>query len=115
MTKPIDAFNIITDEMMDLYAKKNKDYGSSFDKSLDEDGLLVSKIRLSDKLSRFANLIKNESLVKDESVRDTLIDLANYAVMTIIWLDSGNAKLYNAHTVTSGAIHSKISTSDQTS
>ena len=61
--------------------------GTLFEKSLDDDGLLVSKIRLTDKLNRFGQLIKNDSLVKDESLRDTLIDLANYTVMTLMYLD----------------------------
>lgn len=81
-------FKNVTDEMAELCVRKNIDYGNSFDKSLDEDGLLVSKIRLNDKLLRFSTLIKNGALVKDESIRDTLIDLANYAVMTIMWMDS---------------------------
>lgn len=77
-------------EMLELYAKKNKDYGNSFDKSLDEDGLIVLKIRLGDKFNRFNSLIKQNYTyeVKDESLRDTLIDLANYAVMGVRWIDS---------------------------
>lgn len=88
------AFEKVTHEMMDLYIRKRQDYGNSFDKSLDEDGLLVSKIRLGDKYSRFCSLIKTEGLVKDEGIRDTLIDLANYAIMTIMWMeDQENLKL----------------------
>jgi hypothetical protein len=44
-------------------------------------------IRLEDKLQRFKRLIKAENRVKDESIRDTLIDLANYAIMGIIKID----------------------------
>ena len=80
-------FRFITEEMVTLYSKKNTDYGDAFTQSLDEDGLLVSKIRLKDKLNRFAKLIENDALVNDESMRDTLIDMANYAVMTMMWLD----------------------------
>lgn len=82
-----EEFEKITKEMTDLCVKKNKDYGNSFNKSLDEDGLLVSKIRLGDKLARFSNLIKKEALVSDETLRDTLIDMASYAVLTIMWMD----------------------------
>lgn len=88
--KPNDneaRFKKITKEMVDLYSRKNTDYGGSFDESLDEDGLLVAKIRMKDKLNRFSQLIDNDGLVEDESLRDTLIDLANYSVMTIMWLD----------------------------
>ncbi len=37
--------------------------------------------RISDKVSRAANLIWNSQLVKDESIEDTLIDLLNYAAI----------------------------------
>ena len=80
-------FRFITEEMVTLYSKKNTDYGDAFAQSLDEDGLLVSKIRMGDKFKRFSQLIKNDALVDDETMRDTLIDLANYAAMTIMWLD----------------------------
>lgn len=80
-------YNMIVSEMSRIYSKKNKDYGNSFDTSLDEDGLLVAKIRLGDKYKRFSQLIKNSAEVKDESKRDTLIDMANYAIMTVMWMD----------------------------
>ena len=80
-------FRFITEEMTNLYLRKNADYGDAFTESLDEDGLLVSKIRIKDKLNRFGQLINNDALVNDESMRDTLIDLANYTVMTLMWID----------------------------
>ena len=80
-------FKKITKEMVELYSRKNTDYGGSFDQSLDEDGLLVTKIRLKDKLNRFSQLISNDALVDNETMKDTLIDLANYTVMTLMWLD----------------------------
>lgn len=88
----LHKFDKVTDEMRDIHERKNKDYGRSFDKSLDEDGLLVAKIRLGDKFSRFSNLIKNAAVVKDESVRDTLIDMANYAIMTVMWMEAQEVK-----------------------
>lgn len=84
----MDRFQRITDEMHKLYLKKNKDYGNSFSRSFEEYGLVMPCIRLEDKLSRLKSMVQNGSLeVKDESVRDTLIDLANYAVMTIQEMD----------------------------
>lgn len=75
-----------------LYAKKNKDYGNSFSKSFEEYGLTMPCIRLEDKLNRLKSLIKSgRQEVNDESIRDTLIDLANYAVMTIVELDAQSA------------------------
>lgn len=77
-------------ELNDLYAKKNRDYGNSFHDTYLEEGLAMSRIRLSDKLARFKKLSHKcdyEGSVEDESIRDTLIDLANYALMTVIELD----------------------------
>ena len=84
----VDQHKELLDELNDLYARKNRDYGNSFDESLDEDGLLVLKIRLGDKFKRFSQLINNEQMVNDESMRDTLIDLANYALMGVMWMDN---------------------------
>lgn len=83
----IERFKNITDYMIKLYEEKNKNYGNSFDKTLDDDGLIIAKIRLSDKLNRFSNIIKNGIGETDESITDTLIDLANYAIMTIMWIN----------------------------
>lgn len=78
----------ISQEQLDTYRKKNADYGNAFEKSMDEDGLLVAKIRIGDKIRRINSLIKNngERQVKDERLEDTYLDLANYCVMTILWI-----------------------------
>lgn len=84
-----EVMELLTDEILKLYEKKNSDYGNSFYKQLDEDGLLVSKIRLQDKLSRFSSIIKKDTIeVEDEKLRDTLIDLATYSIMTVAWMDN---------------------------
>lgn len=74
--------------------KKNADYGNAFEKSMDEDGLLVAKIRIGDKIRRINSLIKNngEGQVKDERLEDTYLDLANYCVMTILWIRKQQSK-----------------------
>ena len=81
----IERFDAIQKKGLKLYIQKNHDYGNSFDKSLDDDGLVVAKIRLKDKIRRFETLLKSEALVP-ESIEDTLLDLSNYAIMTIAWL-----------------------------
>lgn len=79
---------MICDEIKELYRKKNADYGDSFHKTFIEEGMAMPRIRLTDKLERFKRLTKsNEQNVKDENIRDTLIDLANYAIMTILELE----------------------------
>ena len=78
----------ICKEINALYAKKNHDYGDSFRQTFAEEGLTMARIRLGDKLSRFNTLTKSgDQQVNDESIRDTLIDLANYAIMTVMELD----------------------------
>ena len=70
-----------------LYAKKNADYGDSFHKTYLDYGIAMPLIRLDDKLSRLKSLYKKGNRqVQDESIRDTLLDLANYAIMTAMEL-----------------------------
>lgn len=85
----VNRFEDITNKMIRIFKKKNHDYGNSFEQSLNEEGLAASRIRMGDKWNRFKTLSKpkTEAKVNDESLRDTLIDLANYAIMTVIWLD----------------------------
>ena len=79
-------------ELNVIYERKNADYGDSFAQSLDKHGLIAAIVRLDDKMNRVINLNKaDEQLVNDESVRDTLIDLANYAIMSVMWLDKQKA------------------------
>ena len=80
-------FREIIEEMIQLYISKNKDYGNAFSQSYDEFGAVMAVIRINDKLNRFKTLIKQNSEVKTESIKDTLIDLANYAVMTIMEME----------------------------
>ena len=107
----IEKFKKLTAKMADLYKEKNRNYGNSFDKSLDEDGLLVSKIRLGDKYNRFVSLLKQQSNgTNDESIKDTLIDLANYAIMSIIWMENQKSIKLDGYTNN----YTSISTSDTT-
>lgn len=98
----VKSFKNITSKMAETYEKKNHDYGDSFDKSLDKFGLLASVVRMGDKMNRIESLINKSvqnpaypsvsvedvNLVKDESIKDTLLDLANYAVMTLVWMNN---------------------------
>ena len=85
--KDNDEFKKILDQMYETYQKKNSDYGSSFTNLMDEFGMVSLIIRLTDKLNRLKSITKkNEILVKDESMEDTLLDLANYAVLGVQYL-----------------------------
>lgn len=80
----------ICESLNALYDRKNTDYGDSFSKSFAEYGLTMACIRLEDKLNRLKALTKNKAQVEDESITDTLMDLANYAIMTIMELEDAN-------------------------
>lgn len=71
----------------ELYAAKNADYVDSFSKSFERFGLTSAIVRIGDKYERLCSLLSNERRVASESIRDTLIDMANYAVMTVMELD----------------------------
>ena len=89
MTK-LEKHMALCNELHDLYSRKNRDYGDSFHETFLEEGFAMPRIRLTDKLNRFKNLTKTlteGAAVVDESVRDTLIDLANYALMTILEME----------------------------
>lgn len=87
--KKVEQHSIISRELTELYERKNADYGDSFGKSYAEYGLAMPCIRLEDKLNRLKNLtLRNgKQQIAEESIRDTLMDLANYAIMTIIEID----------------------------
>lgn len=87
----IDTHFQICKSLNDLYARKNADYGDSFGKSFAEYGLTMACIRLEDKLNRIKALSKQEAQVRDESITDTLMDLANYAIMTLVEMNISNA------------------------
>lgn len=87
-----NSFYDVTYDLAEIYEKKNQDYGNSFEKSMDEDGLIVAKIRLGDKFRRFSELITHEAQVKDETLEDTLIDMANYTILSVMWLRKNKVK-----------------------
>ena len=84
-------FSKITDQMTKTYEAKNHDYGNAFSKSVDEFGVVAAAVRMNDKMERIKSLVKltpEQMKVKEESLQDTLLDLANYAVMTLVELNS---------------------------
>lgn len=92
----------ICEALNDIYEKKNHDYGDSFHETFLEEGYAMARIRLSDKLNRFKNLSRQKTAcacgismqVDDESLRDTLLDLANYAIMTVMEMDISDEEAY---------------------
>ena len=73
------------------YQKKNSDYGDSFGKTYRDLGVISAITRINDKFNRLLSLArkpKNQQQVLDESMIDTLLDMANYAIMTVIELEA---------------------------
>lgn len=87
----VERHKRICNELNALFARKNHDYGDSFHKTFLEEGIAMPRIRLSDKLERFKRLSNPSATqqVSDESIRDTLLDLANYAIMTVLEMEEG--------------------------
>lgn len=71
--------------LYDIYKKKNHDYGNSFDIQCDDFGVVAAVIRMYDKVNRLKTLCKSKAEVS-ESILDTVEDLANYSIMTAMWL-----------------------------
>ena len=90
-TEDVENFGNKAKECIELYAKKNHDYGNSFEKGCDDIGQAYAIGRLYDKVNRLINVSRSESEVKDESVEDTLKDLACYSLMYLAYLDKTRA------------------------
>ena len=74
----------ICNQLNKIYLAKNKDYGNSFGEQYQEYGITSSVIRLDDKMRRLKQITKNGTKVENETVEDTLMDMANYAIMTLM-------------------------------
>ena len=80
----VDQMKKIQHDALELFIKKNADYGDAFAKY----GAVGVLMRIEDKLQRFMSITKNGvNLINDEGIRDTLIDLHNYSAMAIMLLD----------------------------
>jgi len=78
----------ICNELNQIYQAKNHDYGDSFSETYEKLGLISAVTRITDKVNRLQSLCtKEQKLVEDETIIDTLYDLANYSIMTIIELE----------------------------
>ena len=72
--------------MIKLYTKKNHDYGDSFNQGMNVIGLAYGVGRLYDKMNRILTLMKVKAEISDESIKDTIQDLACYSVMLSVYL-----------------------------
>lgn len=84
-TNRIEHMEKIQKEALELFKRKNKDYGDAFARF----GVVGVIMRIEDKLQRFISVTKNKILlVNDETLYDTLVDLHNYAAMALLLLDN---------------------------
>ena len=80
----IESFKSIQNDGLELFIKKNKDYGDAFSTY----GTVGVIMRMEDKIKRYLSITKNGvNLVNDESLKDTLIDLMNYSTMALMLLN----------------------------
>ena len=77
----VEQLRVIQEEALQLFAKKNADYGDAFATY----GVIGILMRIQDKIQRALSITKNGvNLVDDEGLRDTLLDLHNYAAMGLM-------------------------------
>lgn len=74
----------LLNKLEELYKTKNADYGDSVSETYKKYGMTSFLVRMEDKLNRVRTLTQKEAKVQDEKIEDTLLDLANYAILAII-------------------------------
>jgi len=80
----VEQMKEIQSKGLELFTRKNADYGDAFAKY----GVIGVLMRIEDKIQRSISITKNGvNLVNDESIKDTLIDLHNYAAMALMLLE----------------------------
>lgn len=82
----VKDFTDICNKMVLTYKAKNHDYGNSFHNTFKKYGIVSALTRMSDKFNRLDTLYNKNDNKVNESIEDTLLDLANYAVMTLVEL-----------------------------
>jgi hypothetical protein len=80
-------YKTMSDNLYKTYLQKNKAYGDSFSISLNAYGKIAALTRISDKFRRMENLILLNTNHEDESLQDTVEDMANYCIVFASWLD----------------------------
>ena len=83
----VEQMKEIQSEALELFTKKNIDYGDAFAKY----GVIGVLMRIEDKIQRSLSITKNcVNLINDEKIQDTLLDLHNYAAMALMLLKENN-------------------------
>ena len=82
----VEQMKLIQQEALELFERKNKDYGDAFASY----GIIGVLVRLNDKIQRCLNISKTEIHLVDESLKDTLLDMHNYSAMALMLLENKN-------------------------
>lgn len=88
----VNLHRTILDELADTYRRKNADYGNSFADIFAEFGMPYAVGHMAEKLARIRSLMKRKEKVTGESLRDSCMDLANYAILTLMELDKARTR-----------------------
>lgn len=75
-------FKINEDTLVKILVRKQHDYGPENIRRFGRQGLMV---RMHDKIARLENLILNKDAPNNESIDDTVLDIAGYAAIGIMW------------------------------
>lgn len=90
MSSRVEQLKTIQTTALELFTRKNIDYGDAFAKY----GVIGVLMRIEDKIQRSLSITKNGvNLINDEGLRDTLLDLHNYAAMALMLLDEKTEEL----------------------
>ncbi len=84
----INKYDSIINKLRDTYVKKNHDYGNAFSEIYKELGINYGYGKIREKVNRIKVLKDNEAQVENESLKDALLDCANYCILTLIEQDS---------------------------
>jgi hypothetical protein len=92
MSNRVEQLTLVQNQALELFKKKNADYGDAFAKY----GTVGILMRIQDKLQRYVSITRNGiNLVDDEGLKDTLLDLHNYAAMGLMLIDEEPALTYH--------------------
>ena len=94
MDKNLSSVSDAYKHLVSVYEAKNSDYGNSFEECCNKFGLVSAVVRMNDKINRINSLYDKKDMKVNESLVDTLLDLANYAVMTAVWMNNNDVSHY---------------------
>lgn len=90
ITEKIEKHKELLNYLHQMYIAKNHDYGDSVHDTYMKYGITSFLVRLEDKLNRARTISSKSQMVEDEKLKDTLLDMANYAILAVLELEDSN-------------------------